>query len=549
MGRLVIVSNRVGSSLATNAGGLATAMMAALGPREAVWFGWSGTVTDQAPGPTQTQREGRVTRLLVDIERGDFEGYYGGFANRTLWPLFHYRVDLAEYTPEGWAAYGRVNELFASRLAPVLARDDIIWVHDYHLIPFAAALRRLGVKNRIGFFLHIPFPVPDLLTTLPVHDALVRSLFAYDLVGFQTDKDLQAFADYVEREADGWMSREGTAHAYGTRVRAASFPISIDTQVVAAQAARAARTAQAARLRDSLSGRKLVIGVDRLDYSKGLIQRFAAVERLLETRPQHRRDVVVLQIAPTTREDIPEYQQIRAALDALMGRINGRFGEPDLLPVRYLNRHFRQETLFGFYRASRVAMVTPLRDGMNLVAKEFIASQAPDDPGVLVLSRFSGAARELDAALIVNPYDVDEMTDTLDRALAMTLDERRERYGTMMATIERHDVHAWCQSFLDSLQPPPVATILPCASRRVAKARSRIDPPVSTNERRQHRQPIAATEAGTVACAVPRFRRHARRNRGAAGDGVRAARSAPPSGRTRSDARRRGGHRERPVGR
>jgi len=457
--RLVIVSNRVGSSIEPNAGGLATAMVAALGQRDAVWFGWSGTVTDEPPGETHVRRDGRVTRMLVDLERRDYEGYYLGFSNRALWPLFHYRINLAEYDPESWAAYGRVNALLATRLAAALAPDDVVWVHDYHLIPFAAALRRIGVRNRIGFFLHIPFPGPELLTTLPVHDALVRALFAYDLVGFQTDKDLQAFADYVEREADGRMFGDGVAHAYGARVRAKSFPISIDTRAVALQAARASRTGQAARLRDSLSGRKLVIGVDRLDYSKGLTRRFAAVERLLETHPEHRRAIVVLQIAPATREAIPEYQQIRAELDACMGRINGRFGEPDLLPVRYLNRHFRQETLFGFYRASRVAMVTPLRDGMNLVAKEFVASQAQDDPGVLVLSRFAGAACELDAALIVNPFDVDQVANALDRAIAMPVEERRERHAALLARIERHDVHAWCQSYLDALQHDPPAAV------------------------------------------------------------------------------------------
>ena len=454
MGRLIIVSNRVGSSSEPSAGGLAPAMMAALGQREAIWFGWSGSVTDGVPGPTRVQRDGRLTRMLVDFERADHEGYYNGFANRTLWPLFHYRVDLSDFDPEGWAAYGRVNNLLASRLASVLARDDMVWVHDYHLIPLAAALRSLGVTNRIGFFLHIPFPAPELLTTLPVHDALVRSLFAYDLLGFQTEKDVQAFADYVEREAGGWMCDDGMAHAYLTQVQAGCFPIGVDARAVAAHADRAARTGQATRLRDSLSGRQLVIGVDRLDYSKGLIRRFAAVERLLDTRPQHRRAVVVLQIAPTTREAIPEYQQIRAELDACMGRINGRFGEPDLLPVRYLNRHFRQETLFGFYRASRVAVVTPLRDGMNLVAKEFVASQAPDDPGVLVLSRFAGAASELDAALVVNPYDVDEVADALDRALTMPIGERRERHRSMLARVERHDIHAWYRSYLEALRVP-----------------------------------------------------------------------------------------------
>jgi trehalose 6-phosphate synthase len=462
MGRLVIVSNRVGSSLKSNEGGLATAMLAAFDQREVIWFGWSGEVTDEPSGPTRLHREGWLTRMLVDLDRADYEGYYLEFANSVLWPVFHYRVNLAEYGRERWAAYARVNEMFAERLAPALEPDDILWVHDYHLIPLGAALRRQRVDNPIGFFLHIPFPASEVLATLPVHEALVRSLFAYDLVGFQTEKDLQAFRDYVEREAGGWSDDDGTMHAYGTSVRAGSFPISIDTRLVAARAARATSTRRAARLRDSLSDQQLVIGVDRLDYTKGLVHRFDAVERLLEGNPEYRRSIVVLQIASPSREDVPEYQRIRAEIDARIGRINGRFGEPDHLPLRYINRSFRQETLFGFYRASRVGLVTPLRDGMNLVAKEFVASQDPDDPGVLVLSRFAGAATELTAALIVNPFDVDQIAGALDQALAMPVEERRARYKTMMAQLEGHDVHAWREAFLDALQQPDrVFTISP----------------------------------------------------------------------------------------
>jgi trehalose 6-phosphate synthase len=195
MGRLVIVSNRVGSSLKGNEGGLATAMLAAFDQREVIWFGWSGEVTDEPSGPTRIQREGRLTRMLVDLERADYEGYYLEFANGVLWPVFHYRVNLAEYRRERWASYCRVNEMFAERLAPALEPNDILWVHDYHLISLGAALRQQRVDNPIGFFLHIPFPAPEVLATLPVHEALVRALFAYDLVGFQTEKDLQAFRD------------------------------------------------------------------------------------------------------------------------------------------------------------------------------------------------------------------------------------------------------------------------------------------------------------------------------------------------------------------
>jgi trehalose 6-phosphate synthase len=454
VGRLVIASNRVGSSLNANDGGLATALLAAVDRQDVVWFGWSGEIVDELPGPTRLQREGNLVQALVDLERSDYHGYYLEFANRVLWPVCHYRVNLAEYGRDQWATYVRVNDMFAERLAPLLKPDDIVWIHDYHMIPLGASLRRLGVDNPLAFFLHIPFPATEVWTTLPVHEDLVRSLFAYNLVGFQTESDLQAFQDYVEREADGQAEGDGILCAYGTSVRAASFPISIDPRVVAARAVRAASTRQAIRLRDSLSGRQLIIGVDRLDYTKGLVHRLDAVERLLETRPQYRREIVMLQIAPPSREDVPEYRQIRAELDARIGRINGRFAEPDQLPLRYINRRFRQETLFGFYRASRVALVTPLRDGMNLVAKEFVASQDPEDPGVLILSRFAGAARELDTALIINPFDVDQIVDALDRALEMPVEERRARYEAMMSWLQERDVHAWRDFFLDALRHP-----------------------------------------------------------------------------------------------
>src|SRR6266478_5044907 len=454
VGRLVIASNRVGSSLNANDGGLATALLAALDRRDVVWFGWSGEIVDEPPGPTRLRRDGNFVQALVDLERSDYSGYYLEFANRVLWPVFHYRVNLAEYGREQWATYGRVNEMFAERLASVLQPDDLVWVHDYHMIPMGAALRRLGVDNPLGFFLHIPFPAPEVLTTLPVHEALVRSLFAYDLVGFQTGNDLQAFHDYVEREAGGQADDDGTIRAYGTSVRAAPFPISIDPRAVAARAVRAASTRQAPRLRDSVSGSRLIIGVDRLDYTKGLVHRLDAVERLLETRPQHRRWIVVLQIAPPSREDVPEYRQIRAELDARIGRINGRFAEPDQLPLRYVNRRFRQETLFGFYRASRVALVTPLRDGMNLVAKEFAASQDSEDPGVLILSRFAGAAVECEAALLVNPYDPESVGTTIGQALSMPLDERRSRHDTLFQVLMANDVKVWGERFLIALTRP-----------------------------------------------------------------------------------------------
>ncbi len=453
VGRIIIVSNRVASfsSVKTNEGGLVTALKTALEGNDAVWFGWSGITTEGEPGPTRSRREGRLTCMLVDLSREQYERYYAGFANRMLWPLFHYRVGLADFHRDDYVSYCRVNDLFADRLAAVIGADDVVWIHDYHLIPLGEALRRRGVTQPLGFFLHIPFPAPEVLATLPVHDELVRALFAYDLVGFQTDKDLLAFTDYLERDAGGASRVGGTLTAYGRRIRAGVFPVGIDPNVVEERAARAATSHQCCRLHESLAGRQLVIGVDRLDYTKGLSKRFQAVERLLESNVGYRRGIVMLQIAAPTRGDVPEYQQIRSELDAQIGRINGRFGEPDLLPVRYLNRRFSQDTLFGFYRISAVGLVTPLRDGMNLVAKEFVASQDPKDPGVLILSRFAGAARELDAASIVNPYDVDAVVQALDRALAMSIDERRDRHRALIQAVRRRSIRRWRVDFLEAL--------------------------------------------------------------------------------------------------
>lgn len=459
MGRIVIVSNRVSSASASlsGPGGLVIAVSAALEREQAMWLGWSGNIVDSPPTAPRQIRDGRLTRVLIDLSREGYERYYAGFSNRALWPLLHSRIDLVEFEHKDYAGYRRVNEEFARHLQPLLKPDDLIWVHDYHLILLGACLRAQGIANRIGFFLHTPFPSPGVLTTLPVHEDLVRGLCAYDVVGFQTDKDLYAFTDYVEREIRGEVRDGGRVSAFGRVLHAAAFPISIDPEAAARRAARAVTQPQCQRLHQSLAGRNLIIGVDRLDYSKGLLKRFQAVELLLESHPEYRRSIVVLQIASPTRGDVPEYQQLRSFLDGLVGHINGRFAEPDRQQVRYINRHFSQDTLFGFYRLSTVGLVTPLIDGMNLVAKEFVASQDPTDPGVLILSRFAGAASELDAALIVNPYDPVAVAAALDRALAMPREERQERYQTLMDVLRRNDINAWRDSYIEALAGPMTA--------------------------------------------------------------------------------------------
>ena len=453
MKRLVVVSNRVPiPQEKSRAGGLAVAMHAALSERGGMWFGWSGRRVRGESGEKHVEQVGNITYCTIDLTWADFEAYYNGFANRTLWPLLHFRMDLVDYSRETWAGYQHVNALFAERLAPQLRKDDVLWVHDYHVIPLAQELRARGVGNRIGYFLHVPMPSSDLLAALPAHREVFAALSSYDLVGFQTVRDLERFQDYVRLFGGGRLIGPGELEtAEGRRFRAGAFPISIDTRTIARQAALAWKRVPVQTLRASMAKRQLAIGVDRLDYSKGLPERFRAFERHLERYPEQRGHLTFLQIAPPSRGEVPEYQSLRRELEGLSGHINGLHAAPDWTPVRYVNRNFTHDVLTGFYRVADIGLVTPLRDGMNLVAKEFIAAQDPDDPGVLVLSRFAGAASEMTEALQVNPYDLDGVADAIARAFDMPLDERRERWRTMMDGLERHDINAWRRNYLGAL--------------------------------------------------------------------------------------------------
>lgn len=447
-----MVSNRIALPGEARAGGLAIALKAAIEEAGGLWFGWSGRVADES-GQVHEASDGNVRYITVDLSEADRDAYYNGFANRTLWPLLHFRMDLVDYSREMYAGYRRVNALFAEKLAPLLQDDDIVWVHDYHLIPLAQLLRERGVCARLGFFLHVPMPSSDLLAALPDHRRLFEGLSAYDLVGFQTERDLERFQDYVRLFGRGRVVEHGVLEtAEGRRLRAGAFPISIDTARIAELAARSVSKASAKRLSASLSGRALAIGVDRLDYSKGLPERFRAFERYLLRHPEQRGRMTYLQIAPVSRGEVPEYRTLRQELEQVAGHINGTHADADWTPVRYVNRNYPHATLTGFYRLARVGLVTPLRDGMNLVAKEFVAAQDGEDPGVLVLSSFAGASRELTHALLVNPYDLDGVADAIATAAAMPLEERRERWQSMMRRLQQHDITAWRQHFLATLR-------------------------------------------------------------------------------------------------
>jgi trehalose 6-phosphate synthase len=451
--RLVIVSNRVGpiGRDKPSQGGLAVAVRAALERAGGLWFGFSGSVSERPSEVPKLVSDGAITAATLDLSRRDYDEYYIGYANRVLWPLFHYRPSLIGYSRRNLAGYLRVNRGFARALAPMLLSGDLVWVHDYHLIPLGAALRELDCRQPIGFFLHTPFPAAELMRLLPNHRDLVAALCAYDLVGFQTAADLEGFRDYLLRHAGGEDLGGGVLRAFGRTVRAAVFPIGIDVAAVAAQAAAAETSRQMRRLTDSIRDRALIIGVDRIDYSKGLPARFAAYSHLLEHVPQARGRTVLMQIAPPSRTDVPEYREIRRTLEAAAGNINGRYAEFDWTPLRYLNKSFNHRILSGFYRAARIGLVTPFRDGMNLVAKEYVAAQQPEDPGMLVLSCFAGAVRELGEAIVVNPYDVEAMAEAIWQGLEMPLGERRERWSAMMATLQRNDIDTWRERFIAAL--------------------------------------------------------------------------------------------------
>jgi len=450
--RLVVVSNRVALPGENRAGGLAVGLDAALGAHGGLWFGWSGKVVREDGGRLHEQVEGDVRYVTMDLDRRDHDDYYNGFANRTLWPLLHSRLDLVDYARETREGYRRVNALFADRLAPLLRDDDIVWIHDYHLIPLAALLRERGIGCRIGFFLHVPMPSADLVSALPDHARLFGTLYAYDLLGFQTARDADRFRTYARIYGQASPADGGAvALPNGRTVQVGAFPIGIDAQRIATQATAAVGKPAVRALRDSLSGRQLAIGVDRLDYSKGLPERFRAFGRYLERHPGERGRLTLLQIAPVSRGEVAEYRHLRDQLEGIAGHINGTHAEPDWTPLRYVNRNFAHATLTGFYRAARVGLVTPLRDGMNLVAKEYVAAQDPEDPGALVLSMLAGAAIELEGALLVNPYDLDGVADAIARASSMPLAERRERWRSMMRPIAGNDIHAWCRQFLDRL--------------------------------------------------------------------------------------------------
>jgi trehalose 6-phosphate synthase len=465
-GRLVAVSNRVPIPRKTAApGGLAVGLLSAMRSRGGLWFGWSGELAAEGPGETEIVRRGDVSYAVTDMRRELFEQYYYGFSNGVLWPLFHYFLETFHYNDGWYDAYLEANRFLADRLRALLLPGDLLWVHDFHLIPMARLLREGGLSAPIGFFLHIPFPHYEVLRALPVHAELLRDLCDYDVLGFQTANDMNCFRDSVGYLWGRRAIREpDSVQVDGRRVRTGVYPIGVDVDAIQSEAETSQGTDAVRRMLQSIRGRKLVIGVDRLDYSKGMVERFNAFQRFLATNPDSHGKVTLMQIAPLSRADMRAYTAIREQLEGLAGRINGEFSDTDWTPLRYLNRNFPHDVLMGFMRSARACLVTPVRDGMNLVAKEYVAAQEARDPGVLILSTLAGAARELGAALQVNPYDTRSVARAIQTALTMSLSERRQRHRAMLEVIRRNDIHAWHGKFVAALTR--VAKETAAASRR-----------------------------------------------------------------------------------
>jgi trehalose 6-phosphate synthase len=466
MTRLVVVSNRVPApNGCQQAGGLAVALDGLMKQRGGLWFGWSGGVS--ASEQTQVTHVGGIDYATIDLTQDEHDRYYNSFSNAVLWPLMHGMQELMRYEREDARSYLAVNRKLAQALSPMLQSGDVIWIHDYHLLPLAATLREQGHSNPIGFFLHTPFPSMDVLAVAPDMPAMLRAMLASDLIGFQTENDADNFAEAAEALAGASRTYGSVLHVAGPqgsrRVRLGVFPVEIDAQHFAADAERASRSAAARALRHSLGAQKLILGAERLDPTKGLLQRFAAFRALLERHPEWRRHATMLQIAATSRKDVGSYKSLRSAMDRDAGGLNADFAEPDWTPLRVVAHSVERESIAGYMRHARVGLVTPLRDGMNLVAKEFVAAQDPANPGVLILSRFAGAAQQLKAAMLVNPYDTEEMADAMHAALTLPLGERQTRWQALWGVLADRSPLAWGESFVDALTRPtgPVADRAP----------------------------------------------------------------------------------------
>lgn len=446
MSRLIVVSNRLPKD-ETPAGGLVFALHELLKEHGGIWIG-ADDPAETSDGPLKQIGSGEYDRYVFPLSHAENDKYYLGYANSALWPTFHSRRDLMRHRGEWFAAYYDVNQRLARLLADLLEPDDVVWIHDYHFLPLASKLRELKVTNRIGFFLHIPFPSTTDITALPEHTMMPDWLSAYDLVGLQTKRDVSACREYLRQTGEvELLTAGGQLQRRHRKFTINSFPIGVDAEAIA-KAAKVAYAEVAARVK---TAGPLILGVDRLDYSKGLIQRVEGFGRYLDLYNSADLHPTYLQIAPVSRGDVTAYKDIRQQLDEIAGSVNGTHADLDWTPIRYVRRNVSRDVISALYRHADICLVTPLADGMNLVAKEFIAAQDPEDPGVLILSQFAGASEQLEDALSVNPFDTDSIAAAIAKAISMPLEERVDRHKTQAHSVFSEDITWWGQTYLDRL--------------------------------------------------------------------------------------------------
>jgi alpha,alpha-trehalose-phosphate synthase [UDP-forming] len=466
-GNLILVSNRLPASIETGpdgpilkpgSGGLVTALRPVLKARKGYWIGWAGrgSETEIDRLLEKASSELGCQMISVSLTQAERTGFYAGFSNEIVWPLFHDLQSRCNFDPTYWRAYVTVNRKFAEAVTRVAKADSVVWVHDYHLMLAGDFLREQGLRNRLGFFLHIPFPPLDIFEKLPWRSEILRALFHFDVVGFQTPRDLRNFLGCVRRFLPDLDLRRNDeeVHAKGgnhtTLLR--SIPIGIDFDEFAGHAQTPEIVQRAEEVRHDMRSRQIVLGVDRLDYTKGVPERLKAFHHLLESHRSMRRQISLVQIVVPSRESIPRYRELKLEIETLVSQINGQFGDPGWMPVHYIHRSLERPELLALYRAADIALITPLKDGMNLVAKEFCAAQA-GAPGVLILSEFAGAAEQLsNGAILVNPYDIASVAEAVHDAFRMVTAERAKRMRKLRRRVRDGNVFRWCEEFCSYLE-------------------------------------------------------------------------------------------------
>ena len=463
MPRLVVVSNRVSvpsGDGTKRAGGLEVALRPTLHRNGGVWLGWSGKVAAPGQRETRSVKHNNVEYVVTDLTNEDYQEYYNGFANRVLWPILHYRLDLAEFARRDLSGYFRVNDHFATELDKIIGDDDLIWIHDYHLIPIAAALRRRGHANRIGYFLHVPFPPPEIVASLPNHNQLIPLLLDHDVVGFQTEGDVGNFVRYLISECSSMREvrvfesagRHVTMNVNGHQIRIGSFPVGIEPRAFERLARRNLRSPLVKELVASLGNRVLVIGVDRLDYSKGLIQRLEAFDLFLAKHKEWVGRVTYLQIAPKNRSEIPQYTELEQAAASAAGRINGKYGEVSWTPIRYINRVYSRSTLAGLYRTARVGLITPVARRHKSCRQGICRCSGPGRSRGPYPVAIHWGCNPVPPRPLGQSLRCGVSRGAIAQALAMPLEERRDRHRALLAMVSSYDVDRWQGEFLSALR-------------------------------------------------------------------------------------------------